>query len=130
MTRANAAHGSPSPVLERQTPDEAPREAGGELDLWLFAAIMTLVVIGTVQVYAASAVPAALPGLVEALSTAPPSPPDLDVHALIAVIHPARRLPPFQELPAPLVSTASTLRRCGFRRCVQEPGNSSTRPAA
>lgn len=43
------------PILERQTPERAERTGERGLDLWLLAAILGLVVIGTIQVFSASA---------------------------------------------------------------------------
>ncbi len=46
------------PILERQTPQRAEASSSRELDLWLFGAVLGLLVIGTIQVFAASATPA------------------------------------------------------------------------
>jgi cell division protein FtsW len=54
MVDDTAPHPAP-PILERQTPERAERSPDRGLDLWLLAAVLGLLVIGTIQVFAASA---------------------------------------------------------------------------
>jgi cell division protein FtsW len=54
MVDDTAPHPAP-PILERQTPERAERSPERGLDLWLLAAVLGLLVIGTIQVFAASA---------------------------------------------------------------------------